>query len=76
MIGNNYVEVLSHWRHKRAQPDWTVHEFYMALARLGGHLNRKHDHPPGWQVLWEGWKELLPMVIGYDVAKAHYERCG
>ena len=76
VIGENYVEVLSQWRHKRAKSDWTVHEFYMALARLGGHLNRKHDHPPGWQVLWEGWKELLPMVIGYDVAKAKYKKCG
>lgn len=76
VIGENYVEVLSQWRHKRAKADWTVHEFYMALARLGGHLNRKHDHPPGWQVLWEGWKELIPMVIGYDVAKAKYKKCG
>ena len=76
VIGQSYVEVLSHWRHKRIKPDWTVHEFYMALARLGGHLNRKNDSPPGWQVLWEGWKELLPMVAGYDVAKARYKKCG
>ena len=48
----------------------------MALARLGGHLNRKNDHPPGWQVLWEGWKELLPMVLGCDVAKAKYKKSG
>lgn len=75
VIGENYVAVLSHWRHKRFRTDWSVHDFYMALARLGGHLNRKSDHPPGWQVLWEGWKELLPMVIGYDAAKAKYERC-
>jgi hypothetical protein len=47
-----------------------VHEFYMALARLGGHQNRKGDHPPGWQVIWEGWKELVPMVIGYEVANS------
>lgn len=75
VIGENYVVVLSHWRHKRSQTDWTVQEFYMALARLGGHLNRKSDHPPGWQVLWEGWKELLPMVTGYDLANAKYEKC-
>ena len=69
-----YVEMLSLWRHKKVKPDWTVHEFYYALARLGGHQNRKHDHPPGWQVLWEGWKELLPMVIGYDTAKSKYQK--
>lgn len=77
VVSETYVEVLSMWRHKKAKLDWTVHEFYYALARLGGHQNRKHDHPPGWQVLWEGWKELLPMVTGYDVAKSkYYKKCG
>jgi hypothetical protein len=76
VIGVSYVEVLSLWRHKKIKRDWTVHEFYYALARLGGHQNRKHDHPPGWQVIWEGWKELLPMVLGYDVAKSKYKKCG
>lgn len=76
VIGSSYVEVLSLWRHKKIHRDWTVHEFYYALARLGGHQNRKSDHPPGWQVIWEGWKELLPMVIGYDVAKTKYNKCG
>lgn len=76
VIGSSYVEVLSLWRHKEIHRDWTVHDFYYALARLGGHQNRKSDHPPGWQVIWEGWKELLPMVIGYDVAKTKYKKCG
>jgi hypothetical protein len=76
VIDSSYVAVLSLWRHKKIKLDWTVHEFYYALARLGGHQNRKHDHPPGWQVLWEGWKELLPMVIGYDIAKSKYQKCG
>lgn len=69
VIDGSYVEVLSIWRHRKIRTDWTVHEFYYALARLGGHQNRKSDHPPGWQVIWEGWKELLPMVIGYNAAK-------
>lgn len=76
VISPLYVEVLSLWRHKKVKLDWTVHDFYYALARLGGHQNRKHDHPPGWQVIWEGWKELLPMVTGYDVAKTRYKKCG
>jgi len=75
IIGSSYVEVLSLWRHKTIKPDWTVHDFYYALARLGGHQNRKNDHPPGWQVLWEGWKELMPMVIGYDIAKSKHKKC-
>jgi hypothetical protein len=77
VIDRTYVEVLSHWRHKKSKTDWSVHDFFYALARLGGHQNRKHDHPPGWQVIWEGWKELLPMAIGYDTAKAkYYKKCG
>lgn len=72
LIDQTYVEVLSCWRHKEIKHDWSVHDFYYALARLGGHQNRKHDHPPGWQVIWEGWKELLPMAVGYDVAKSKY----
>jgi hypothetical protein len=76
IIGASYVEVLSLWRHRKTNPNWTVHEFYYALARLGGHQNRKGDHPPGWQVIWEGWKELLPMVIGYDAAKSKMKPCG
>lgn len=76
VIDRSYVEVLSMWRHKKINTDWTVHDFYYALARLGGHQNRKNDHPPGWQVLWEGWKELLPMAVGYDVAKIKSKKCG
>lgn len=76
VISPLFIEVLSIWRHKKAMPNWSVHEFYYALARLGGHQNRKHDHPPGWQVLWEGWKELLPMVQGYETAKNRYTKCG
>ncbi|MGI9456576.1 MAG: IS4 family transposase, partial [Aeoliella sp.] len=48
VIGTSYVDVLSQWRHKTIKRDWTIHDFYYALARLGGHQNRKHDHPPGW----------------------------
>ena len=36
-----WVLLLSKWRHKQERPDWTAREFLMALARLGGHQNRK-----------------------------------
>lgn len=66
-----WVLVLSSWRHKRPRPNWTVKEFLFALARLGGHQNRRHDHPPGWLVLWRGWTNLQTMVAG----AAAYSRC-
>ncbi|MBL4883480.1 MAG: IS4 family transposase, partial [Planctomycetaceae bacterium] len=45
------------WRYRKDK-DLTIHEFYMALARLGGHQNRKSDHRPGWLILWRGWTKL------------------
>ena len=59
-----WVRMLSTWRHQEAKMDWTVYNFYYALARLGGHQNRKQDHPPGWLVLWRGWMQLQAMLDG------------
>jgi hypothetical protein len=75
IISEDYVAVLSAWRHGKVRMDWSIHDFYYALARLGGHQNRKNDHPPGWQTIWEGWKELQAMVCGVDVMKAT-KKCG
>ena len=77
-----YIKVLSGWRYEAPRTDLTVHEFYYALARLGGHQNRRHDHPPGWLVLWRGWTKLEAMVEGTcaqgsDVPppRAMHQRC-
>jgi len=59
-----YVEALSLWRCKRRRGDLSVREFLYALAKLGGHLNRRHDGPPGWLVLWRGWTKLQLLVEG------------
>ncbi len=74
-ISADYVTVLSGWRHGKERLDWSVYDFMYALARLGGHQNRKSDHPPGWQTIWEGWKELQAMACGAEVMKS-MERCG
>jgi hypothetical protein len=74
LLARDYVEVLSLWRHHKACLTMTVHDFYFALARLGGHQNRKHDHAPGWIVLWRGWTKLQAMLDGYLVARA--TKCG
>ena len=69
-----FVTTLALWRHKQCRADLTVHEFYYALARLGGHQNRKHDHRPGWLILWRGWTQLQAMV---DIAVAlERQKCG
>ena len=64
VVAQEYVNVLSTWRHGEARPDWTVHDFFLALARLGGHQNRRKDKRPGWIVLWRGWTALELLVTG------------
>jgi hypothetical protein len=73
LLAADYVDVLSIWRYRRRR-NLTVHEFFFALARLGGHQNRKSDRQPGWLVLWRGWTKLQAMLDGYDAAKC--TRCG
>ena len=67
-VPQEYVQVLSGWRYQQGRP-LCVREFYLALARLGGHLNRKRDHPPGWLILWRGWTKLHLMVEGARAAR-------
>lgn len=74
IIAASYVEVLSAKRYRKVRLDLTVHEFFMALGRLGGHQNRKCDGPPGWLVLWRGWMQLQALLDGYDLAQQ--KRCG
>lgn len=60
----DFVRVLSAWRYEEDRDDLTQHEFCYALARLGGHQNRKSDGHPGWITLWRGWTQLAAMVQG------------
>jgi hypothetical protein len=68
-----FVEVLSLWRYGHRQT-LSAHDFFFGLARLGGHQNRKHDHPPGWLILWRGWTKLQSMVEIASVLSG--KRCG
>lgn len=63
-----WVKVLSIYRYKQAR-HLTVLEFSLALARLGGHLNRKSDGLPGWITLWRGWERLHTM-IEYELSRS------
>jgi hypothetical protein len=65
-VDRRYVAVLSAWRYQSQKRDMTVREFYLALARLGGHQNRKRDRQPGWVVLWRGWMSLQNMLDGAE----------
>jgi hypothetical protein len=64
-----YEEVLRSHRYKKPRLEMTVYEFYMAVARLGGHMNRKADGFPGWLTLWRGWQKLESMVAGAKIER-------
>lgn len=67
VVDAEYVKVLSHWRHKEVRLHMSIHDFFLALARLGGHQNRKSDGHPGWLVLWRGWMKLQYILVGYEI---------
>jgi hypothetical protein len=48
----------------------TIHEFFFALARLGGHQNYPSSKRPGWLILWRGWTELQAQVVGYELGQS------
>lgn len=72
-VDPEYVEVLCGWRYGE-QRALTVREFFLALARLGGHQNRKGDGTPGWLVLWRGWTTLQTMVEGARAVRGRPKR--
>jgi Transposase DNA-binding len=54
--------------HRRAE-DLSVEEFFVGVARMGGHLARKNDGPPGWQTLWRGWHKLHLIAQGAELVR-------
>jgi hypothetical protein len=71
VVDETYEEVLRGWRYQKNPPTerFTIKGFYMALARLGGHMNRKSDGFPGWLTLWRGWMKLHSMVEGAEAQR-------
>jgi hypothetical protein len=62
-----WVEVLSTSEHGEAR-ELSLRQFVLALAKLGGYMNRRRDAWPGWLVLWRGLTKLLNMVR-YELAR-------
>lgn len=64
-----YVDVLASHYGNRLGANPSVQKFYLHVARLGGHQNRKCDGFPGWITLWRGWMKLQAMLDGYRAAQ-------
>ena len=64
-----YEEIMRAHRYKQPRGPLTIKEFYLAVGRLGGHMNRKSDGLPGWLTLWRGWTKLQLLVAGAEAAR-------
>jgi len=77
VVGEGYIEVLKACYPKRLHGNISVKTFYMHVARLGGHQNRKCDGNPGWLTLWRGWMKLEDIVRGYRAGQRKRRKtCG
>jgi len=77
VLDADYIAVLVNHYGNRLGPVPTIRQFYMHVARLGGHQNRKVDGFPGWITLWRGWTRLQAMVDGYHAARQKSKaKCG
>ncbi len=75
VVDQQYEEILRAWRWQKPHAPMSVKEFYMALGRLGGHMNRKSDGNPGWLVLWRGWTKLQSMLDGAEAERRRRKLC-
>jgi hypothetical protein len=45
-----------------------IGDIVVLVAKLGGYLARKNDGPPGTITLWRGWKRLVDLAQGWELA--------
>ena len=77
VVSQEYIDVLVRHYSTRLGGFVSVKAFYLHVARLGGHQNRKCDGFPGWITLWRGWMKLESMALGYRLAKRKQQStCG
>lgn len=51
-------------------PELTDNEaqaYAIAVAKVGGYLDRSSDPPPGWETMWKGLKKLQTWTEGYEL---------
>lgn len=44
--------------------------YAIAVAKVGGYLDRGSDPPPGWETMWKGLQEVRVLAEGYELGAA------
>jgi len=72
-VGSEEIQTLQTYFKLPATPveQMDVGQLVKLLARLGGHLGRKGDGPPGAEVLWRGVTKLRAITEMWEVMKAN-----
>ena len=64
------IAIVNHLSGASEQPaPKNVAHYVLAVAKLGGYLNRKNDGPPGNLVLWRGLSRLTDIHLGVELGK-------
>ena len=75
VVSAEYVTVLAGHYGTKLGTQPSILKFFLHVARLGGHQNRK-DEFPGWITLWRGWMKLQSMVAGFRLGRAKAKKLG
>lgn len=59
--------MLIHQQHKTPQKAPTLSDTIKWIGKLGGHLGRKSDGPPGLKTVWLGYQRLCDATNIYDI---------
>lgn len=63
-----WIALMTFLRRKKVDPSQppTVGEFMVAVAELGGYVNKKSQGPPGSKTLWRGMSRFATVVEAYS----------
>jgi hypothetical protein len=63
------ITILNQLSGHGAPPQKNVAHYLLAVAKLGGYLDRKNDGPPGNTVLWRGLSRLTDIHLGVELGR-------
>lgn len=63
VLSSIQIKIIRHKYKRKLSSNLTVQEALYAIAGIGGHL--KSNGPPGWRILWRGYREIMLLEEGW-----------